>query len=220
MFLKYLCKEYIIKTSMCFIGVCLTAAGVGAMRFADLGLDPFMSLANGIYLTIFKSLNINFGTSFLLFSFLLVFIVLIFDRSKLGLGTIFNMSLSGYISEFGLNLLKLIFIQETMYFIIRVTIMIFGILIIAIGSGIYFNTYIGVSPYDATGFIITQKIGNQKIYRWIRIGTDVICVSAGFFMGSIPGIGTIIMAFFTGPLFYFFQLRFLTLGKRAKIITW
>jgi uncharacterized membrane protein YczE len=219
-FLKYFCREYIIKTVMSIIGTFLIGLGVGVMRYSDLGIDPFMSLANGMYLTISKPLGISFGSSFLLFCLIVLAIVLIFDRSEIGLGTVITMTLCGYISEFGLFLCNLIATGETTSFFIRIIVMFFGIIIMAIGSGLYFTTRIGVSPYDAIGLAITTKIGNQKIYRLVRIGTDIICVSGGFFMGSIPGIGTIVMTFFTGPLFAFFRLHFLVLGKRIKIITW
>ena len=219
-FSKYIFWEYIIKTVMCIIGVFIIGIGVGIMRYADFGLDPFMCVSNGIYLTVSKPFNISFGTSFLLFSFVLVIVVFIFGRSEIGLGTVITMSLCGYISDFGLFLCNLISTEITAYFILRIFVMFFGIILMSIGSGIYFNTHIGVSPYDATGLAITAKIGNEKMYRFIRIGTDVICVIAGFFMGSKLGAGTIIMAFFTGPLFDFFRNKFFIWGKNIKIITW
>jgi uncharacterized membrane protein YczE len=95
-----------------------------------------------------------------------------------------------------------------------------GIVLIAIGSGIYFNTDVGVSPYDGIGLIITEKTGKPNMYRWIRIGTDLICVGLGFSMGNIPGVGTLIMALFTGPLFAFFRRQILVWGKKLGIITW
>jgi uncharacterized membrane protein YczE len=62
---KYLCREYIVKTVMCIIGVSIMGTGVGVMRYADFGIDPFMSLFNGVYITVFGPLVIYLGTSFL-----------------------------------------------------------------------------------------------------------------------------------------------------------
>jgi uncharacterized membrane protein YczE len=218
MLIKYFSREYIIKSILCAVGVFIIGLGVGIMRFADLGLDPFMCLINGLNITISKLFSINFGTTFLLFTCLMTAFILIFNRSYIGLGTVLAMFLSGYVSDFGLFLCNLFLPQGTLFF--RISIMLFGIILISIGSGIYFNTHIGVSPYDASGLIISEKSGNPKLYRFIRIGTDIICVIAGFFMGNRPGVGTIIMAFFTGPLFYLFRIVFLTWGKKVKIITW
>ena len=66
----------------------------------------------------------------------------------------------------------------------------------------------------------TEKIGKPNMYRWLRIGTDLICVSLGFSMGNMPGVGTLIMALFTGPLFAFFRRRISVWGKKLRIITW
>jgi len=190
------------------------------MRYADFGIDPYMCFMNGLHLAIFKKLGLTFGTTVAVASSSLLLIVLVFDKSKIGLGTVAAIMLTGYVSDLGVFLCNLILIEGTALFILRVGMMVLGIVFVAIGSGMYFNTHVGVSPYDAIGLIISERIGNQNMYRWIRIGTDLICVGIGFLMGNIPGVGTIIMAFFTGPLFAFFRNRILVWGKNLKIITW
>lgn len=42
------------------------------------------------------------------------------------------------------------------------------------------------------------------MYRWLRIAIDSIAVATGFLMGSVPGVGTVILAFFTCPLYVYF----------------
>jgi len=217
---KYLSKEYFLKAILCVTGVVIIGIGVGCMRYADFGIDPYMCFMNGLHLAVFKKLGFAFGTTFAVSSSLMIVIVLIFDRSKIGLGTIAAITLTGYVSDLGVFLCNFILIEGTASYILRAGMMVCGILLVAIGSGMYFNTHVGVSPYDGIGLIITQKTGNQNMYRWIRIGTDLICVSMGFLMGNMPGVGTIIMAFFTGPLFAFFRNRILIWGKKTGIITW
>jgi len=190
------------------------------MRYADFGIDPYMCFMNGLHLAVFKRFGFIFGTTFVISNLLLILVVLFSDRSKIGLGTVAAIVLTGYVSDLGVFLCNFILLEGTALFALRIVMIIFGILLIAIGSGMYFNTHVGVSPYDAIGLIITQKTGNQNMYRWIRIGTDLICIGMGFLMGNIPGAGTIIMAFFTGPLFAFFRNQILVWGKKNKIITW
>jgi uncharacterized membrane protein YczE len=218
--LKYFCREYFVKAILCVTGVFIIGIGVGFMRYADFGIDPYMCFMNGLHIAIFKNLGISFGATFAISSSLLILIVLILDRSKIGLGTIAAIVLTGYVSDLSVFLCNFILIEGAALFVLRAGMMILGILLVAIGSGLYFNTHVGVSPYDGIGLIITNKIRNQNMYRWVRIGTDIICVSMGFLMGNIPGVGTIIMAFFTGPLFAFFRDRILIWGKNLKIITW
>ena len=75
----------------------------------------------------------------------------------------------------------------------------------------------GVSTYDAVALIISERKGWQ--FRFIRIGTDIIVTLLGTLFGTMPGIGTIITAFFMGPLIAFFRQTvaepFLR-GKEAK----
>ena len=217
---KYICREYLIKAILCVTGVFIVGIGVGFMRYADFGIDPYMCFMNGLHLSIFKKIGVSFGTTFAIASSLMILIVLIFDRSKIGLGTIAAIVLTGYVSDLGLFLCNFILIEGMALFILRIGMIVFGILFISIGSGMYFNTHVGVSPYDGIGLIITKKIGNQNMYRWVRIATDLLCIGMGFLMGNIPGVGTVIMAFFTGPLFAFFRNKILVWGKNLKIITW
>ena len=58
----------------------------------------------------------------------------------------------------------------------------------------------GMAAYDALGLIIEEKVSGRIKYQNIRIATDITCILIGVFTGSVVGIGTIISAFFTGPL--------------------
>jgi len=217
---KYFCKDYYLKGILCITGVFFIGIGVGFMRYANFGVDPYMCFINGFYLSVFKKIGISFGSAYVISNFVMVLVIFIFGRSKIGLGTIAAMVLTGYVSDLGVFLCNLILIEDIALFIFRIGTMVLGILIVSVGAGMYFNTHVGVSPYDAVGLIITEKTGNQNLYRWIRIGSDLIFVSIGFLMGNMPGTGTIIIALFTGPLFAFFRNRILIWGRNIKIITW
>lgn len=83
------------------------------------------------------------------------------------------------------------------------------------GSALYFNADLGVSTYDAVSLVISEK--QKKVsFKVCRILSDLICVSLGVLMcklahmswgevGAVVGIGTIITAFFMGPLISFFS---------------
>ena len=42
----------------------------------------------------------------------------------------------------------------------------------------------------------------------MRIGCDLICVIIGALCGLLPGLGTLVTAFFMGPLIDFFNRKF------------
>ena len=92
-----------------------------------------------------------------------------------------------------------------------------GIGVICFASSFYIAADLGVSTYDAVALIISNTWHVWK-FKYIRIVTDVICVVLGVGLyllavkswsgiQSVVGIGTIITAFFMGPLVDFFQVH-------------
>jgi len=63
----------------------------------------------------------------------------------------------------------------------------------------------GLSPYDAVGIIIAEKMKRENWFRWIRIVTDALCVVGGILTKSDVGIGTLISVLLGGPLIAFFR---------------
>ena len=70
-------------------------------------------------------------------------------------------------------------------------------------SVLYFTADMGVSAYDAYALILDKR--TRIPFRMCRIGTDVLTTAAGFFMGAVVGVGTLVTAFFMGPLIEFFN---------------
>jgi len=63
----------------------------------------------------------------------------------------------------------------------------------------------GLSPYDAVGIIIAEKIKRQNWFKWIRIGTDALCVIGGIITKSDVGVGTLVSVLLGGPLIALFR---------------
>ena len=87
--------------------------------------------------------------------------------------------------------------------LIRSIALIIGILSISFGAALYFTGDMGVSTYDAVALIMAEK----KIakFQYCRIGTDLICTLSGYLLGATVGVGTLITAFFMGPIIAFFN---------------
>ena len=62
----------------------------------------------------------------------------------------------------------------------------------------------GVSTYDAVALFLSEKQSKVK-FQYCRITTDLICTIVGFILGATLGVGTVITAFFMGPLISFFK---------------
>jgi uncharacterized membrane protein YczE len=76
--------------------------------------------------------------------------------------------------------------------------------LLCFASAVYFTGDLGVSTYDAVAITIAEK--QTKVpFHLIRIGTDLVCVGIGFALGAPVGIGTLVTAFFMGPLIDLFR---------------
>lgn len=72
-------------------------------------------------------------------------------------------------------------------------------------ASFYFTADLGVSTYDAVALIMADKKIVQ--FKFCRIGNDLICLSIGFLLNVVVGIGTLVTAFFMGPLIYYFRIK-------------
>lgn len=197
---------------MSVLGVFIGAVSVGFFKLAAFGVDPFQSFMSGMD----QLIPIEFGTLYVIVNACLLLFALIFDRHYIGIATFINLFLLGYVVQFSYETLHTIFPDPSM--IVRILCFVFGFVALCFGSSIYMTADLGVSTYDAIAMIManTWKIGK---FKYIRIGTDVVCVIMGillFLLGGgeaamIPtfvGAGTILTAFFMGPLIDFFNRKF------------
>ena len=196
---------------MSAIGVLICGISVGMFKRAELGVDPFQSLMSGLNAVI----PIRFGTLYLIANALLLLFALVFDRGKIGLATLINLLFFGYIVEFVQKLLERVF--PNMNLAARLILLLIAVVLMCLATAFYFTADLGVSTYDAVSLIISQKQGRVP-FQFCRIISDLVCVitgiilclAAGYSFGKITasvGIGTIITAFFMGPLIEWFNVH-------------
>ena len=199
------------RVLMSVVGVLICGLSVGLFKRATLGVDPFQSLMSGLDAVI----PISFGTLYVIVNVLLLSFSLIFDRTKIGLATLINLFLLGYVAEFSLGLLTRWFPELTLPG--RFVMLLAGVVVMCLASAFYFTADLGVSVYDAISLTLSQK-QNRIPFRYLRIISDFFCVAGGTLLclaagfswtqiGGIVGIGTIITAFFMGPLIDFFNRK-------------
>ena len=196
---------------MSLCGVIICAISVGFFKHAALGVDPFQSLMAGLDAMI----PIEIGTQYVIVNAILLLFTLVFDRKNIGIATAINLFLLGYITQFTMELLAVILPNPTL--LTRVLCLSGAIVVICFGSALYMTANLGVSAYDAVAIILAYKWKVGK-FQYCRIGADLVCVIAGcaiFLIAggswsqipTIAGIGTIITAFFMGPLIELFNVK-------------
>ena len=194
---------------MSLAGVLICAVSVGIFKIASFGVDPFQSLMSGLD----NWIPIPFGTLYVLVNLALLVFSLLADRRNIGIATFINLFLLGYITQFTYEWLQTLLPDPSLP--VRILCLLAGIVVICFGSALYMTANLGVSTYDAVAIVLSYKWKLGQ-FQYVRICCDLVCVvlGVGIFLLSggtfaqvpaIAGIGTIITAFFMGPLIQFFN---------------
>ena len=185
---------------MALCGVVICAVSVGFFRQSRFGVDPFQCLCAGLD----NVIPIDFGTLYVIINLVLLTVMLIADRHYLGIATLINMFLTGYIVELSESVIGALWPDPS--FAVRIVFLAVGIVVMCLASSLYFTADLGVSTYDFIALTVSDR-QKRVPFRMVRIFTDLICVGAGFALGAIPGAGTVITALFMGPLISLFNDR-------------
>ncbi len=197
------------RVVMCVAGVLVCGVSVGFYKAAALGVDPFQTLMSGMD----GLIPIGFGNLYVVVNLVLLLFSLIADRHYIGLGTFVNLFLQGYVAQYSQAFLEYLFPHTTMAG--RLVMLVIGVIVMCVSSALYFTADLGVSTYDAISLIISKTWKKMEFSR-CRILSDLICVIIGSVLclmagtdllglTAVVGIGTIIAAFFMGPLIALFN---------------
>jgi len=193
-------KERMKRIAMTVAGIFLCGVSVGIFKTAQFGTDPFTCLVTGLS----NLLNLTYGTLYTILCAVLFIGTFLLDRHYIGFATILNLLLIGFVVDGSLGILETYIIDPS--FGERILLMTAAILLMCFASSLYYTADLGVSVYDAYALILADK----KIapFQFCRIGTDLFCVLIGLLFGAWPGIGTVITAFFMGPIIVWFNVHF------------
>ncbi|MBQ2284454.1 MAG: membrane protein [Clostridia bacterium] len=189
-------KDGAKRMAIMFMSILLMGFAVSVFSYSGMGVDPFTALN----MSISAKLGISFGfLQMCVNGVVLVLVALTADR-LINVGTIVNMVGVGYVCEFFTSIYNQFLPQENP-FAVRLVLMALGVFLLSLSASLYFNCNVGVSPYDALGFVMEEK--TKLKYRWCRVVTDLICTGVAFLLGGPIGIGTVVTAFFMGPVISF-----------------
>ncbi|MGN8737412.1 YczE/YyaS/YitT family protein [Bilifractor sp. HCP3S3_D3] len=197
-------KEFPRRVLMAVIGVCVAGLSVGMFVYSDMGVDPFQVFAHGTWNAVRRAVPLDFGTYYAILNAILLVVIFFWNRRKIGIGTVINLFLVGYFAEFMEFLLNKMNPDPNLA--LRIISLILGVVIMCFASAMYFTADLGVSTYDAVAITLSERHTGWK-FKYIRILTDLICVVIGGLLGGVIGIGTLVTAFFMGPLIAFFNKK-------------
>lgn len=187
------------RVVMSAAGILLCGISIAFCRMADWGTDPFQTFCGGME----RLTNLPFGILYLIINGMMLAGVLFLKRSLIGIATVLNMTLMGFVVEGAQGWLER-YLQpagpagRAVYFAA-------GIVVLCVGASLYFTAGLGVSVYDAAALILTARL--KVRFEWCRIGCDLFCVAVGCILGAPVGAGTVVTALCMGPLIEFFNIR-------------
>ena len=142
----------------------------------------------------------------MLLNVLLFIPVFILDRKSFGLGALINML--GYIVDvcvFLFSLLDITIEGLAGSLVLRIPLLVAGVLVVCLGIALYMACDLGAAPYDRISVIAENYSHGKLKFKWVRVCMDVLSTAVGLATGSVVGIGTVVVAFFTGPIVSFFR---------------
>lgn len=187
-----------VRVVLLLIGLWIAHLGVTLFLQTNLGSDPFNVFVQGLFRAIPwpEWAGMTHGRVHLLVSLLIMVVLLVVDRSYVGIGTVLCMALGGPIIDV-YTLWLAPFLNEKLPLAVRVPMLAVGCVILAFGMTIAIRSQAGTGPNDLVAVVLSDKSG--KPFGPVRIGVDLTFALVGFALGGVVGIGTIICAFLVGP---------------------
>lgn len=187
----------------CFAAIFIMGLCVSILILVQMGTDPCTSMNLGIS----KTIHLSFGNWSAIFNIIVFILVVLFDKSQIGFGTVINMFGVGYVSDFFTFVWSKVIpngLPDDL--VLRSITMLVTLMAFVLAAAVYMTVDLGTSPYDAFPLIIGQKL-NKINFRWVRITYDVTAVIIGILFGTTIGIVTLIMAFALGPVISWMRIK-------------
>ena len=179
-------KQSLQRFLILIFGLTLFGIGEAFLVITSLGNSPWVVLSEGISLN--SNLNIGQATFFVSLMVLFFWIPL---KQKPGFGTLANIVVISASIELGL-----LIIPEVNNLALKVFYVLFGILLVGIGSALYITCGLGTGPRDGLMTGLHYRTG-VRVGR-VRLGIEMVALTTGASLGGSLGVGTALFALLIG----------------------
>ncbi|MFE5818727.1 YitT family protein [Streptomyces sp. NPDC056479] len=176
------------RLSQLYVGLALYGASSALLVGAGLGLEPWNVLHQGIAER--TGLTIGVVSIIVGAAVLLLWIPL---RQRPGLGTVSNVFVVGIAMDGTLAVLP-----EAHSLAVRIPLLLAGILLNGVATGLYIAARFGPGPRDGLMTGLHRRTGRS--IRLMRTAVEIAVVVTGFALGGTVGVGTVLYAVSIGPL--------------------
>ena len=192
--------EWTKKIIIIVIGSIIAAYGITLALYAGFGGATLAVLWQGIS----RTFHISIGMASLIVAIIMIVFSFFYDRSQIHIGTI--------IYQLVYSLCVDLFANAHVYSThlwVNALIMLLGVMLFAVGTGVYAAASLGRGSYEALTFSLAEKNGWQV--KAVRMILDIVMVLTGVLLGGKFGICTIVTIIISGPVIQF------TVSKTKKV---
>lgn len=170
------------------VGLVLYGVSIGLMVRGNIGLAPWDVLHSGFI----QHVPMTLGQAVVLMSFV-VLVLWIPLKEQPGIGTVANAVLVGVAADATLWVL-----DEPRALAAKVALIVGGVVLCGIASGLYIGAQLGRGPRDGLMTGLHRRTGVSL--RLVRTLLEVAVVLVGLALGGVLGAGTVLYALTIGPL--------------------
>ncbi len=195
-------RNWLGKIVVIIVGSVIAAYGITLALYAGFGGATLAVLWQGIS----KTAHISIGMASFLVALGMILFVLIYDRSQIHIGTIiYQIVYSGCVDLFA-NCHR-----YSSHMWINFMIMLVGVVLFAVGTGLYASASLGRGSYEAVTFALAEK--NKWQVKVVRMISDILVVVIGVLLGGRFGICTIVTVLISGSIIQFVNEKVKQLKK-------
>lgn len=191
-----LTKNWWKKIVVIVIGSMIAAYGITLALYAGFGGATLAVLWQGLSETFHMSIGM---ASFMVALGMILFVV-IYDRSQIHIGTVlYQIVYSACVDLFANCHIY------SRYVWFNFLIMLLGVILFAVGTGLYASASLGRGSYEAVTFALAEK--NNWQVKIVRMILDIVMVVVGVLLGGKFGICTIVTVIISGPVIQLVNVR-------------
>lgn len=184
-------REYLRRIGLLLAGLAVSAVGITLMLQANIGLEPWSVLQQGMS----KTFGITYGTAASIVGAAVIAIAF-FCGESFGIGTLANIFICPLFID---ALLYLNWIPLFEGLAAGLASLLAGMELLALGTWMYMKSALGSGPRDALMVVLARK--THRSVGVCRAAVEVVIVLIGWRLGGQVGIGTVISAVGVGSLF-------------------
>lgn len=179
------------------VPIILMPLGIACYYCCGLGSDPFSVFVEGEHMLS----GFTYGEITTCNNIVLLGVMLLVGRKYLNIGTVVTAFTAGPLIDFFMAVLKALLGQAQTALGVQIPVLFAGCVIFAVGVASYIAVDLGIGAVE---FVSLAIVSVTKIkLKYIRIALDALFVAAGYLMGGIVGVGTIVGIVATGPIVEF-----------------